>query len=342
LTAATPVRERTGQVQGENTMTGRRAILTAALAVPALRRAFAQGAGTYPNRPIRVLVAFAPGGQSDTVIRQLTPKMSEALGQPIVVENRPGAGGSIAGGAVAQAPADGHTLLFDSFGFLIVPFLVKGLTYDHEKAFAPVGQAVSAPYVLVVKKGFPARTLAEFVDHARKNPGVSYGTPGNGTVGHLAGALLASRAKITLEHIPYRGGSESARDLAAGNLDAAIGTANSFGPLIEDGRAVGIALTSGRRMGSLSRLPTIAESGYPGFDLTSWNGLFAPAGTPAPVIARLEAAMRTALEDETVRRRLAAAGNDPALEGSEAFGARIRQEREVVRQIVQETGIKTE
>jgi tripartite-type tricarboxylate transporter receptor subunit TctC len=326
-------------------MIGRRATLATPLMLPALRSAMAQGLGAqgaYPNRPIRVVVAFAPGGQSDTVIRLLAPKMSEALGQPIVVENRPGAGGSIAGGQVAQAPADGYTLLFDSFGFLIEPFLVKGLTYDHEKGFAPVGQAVSAPYVLVVKKDLPVRNLAEFIDYAKKNPGVSYGTPGNGTVGHLAGALLASRAGIQLEHIPYRGGSEAARDIAAGSVDAAISTANSLRPVIEDGRAVGIALTSRERRGSLANLPTIAESGFPGFDLTSWNALFAPAATPAPILARLEAAMRAAVADPPTRQRLVLAGNDPSEEGAEAFGARIRREREVVARIVRETGIRAE
>jgi len=321
-------------------MIGRRAALATPLMLPALRGAMAQG--TYPNRPIRVLVPFAPGGQSDTVIRLLGPKMAEALGQSIVVENRPGAGGSIAGGQVAQAPADGYTLLFDSFGFLIIPFLVKGLSYDHEKSFAPVAQAVSAPYVLVVKKDLPVRTLAEFIDHAKKNPGVSYGTPGTGTVGHLAGALLASRAGIQLEHIPYRGGAEAARDIAAGSLDAAISTANSLRPVIEDGRAAGIALTSGERRGSLANLPTIAESGFPGFDLTSWNSLFAPAGTPAPVIARLEAAVRAAVADPATRQKLVLAGNDPSDEGAEAFGARIRREREVVAKIVRETGIRAE
>src|SRR3954454_3765382 len=187
-------------------MPARRSLLAATLALPALGRAHAQGG--FPDRPVRVVVAFAPGGQSDTVIRLMAPKMGEALGQSLVIENRTGAGGSIAGGVVAQAPADGYTLLFDSFGFLVVPFLVKGLTFNYETAFAPVGQAVSLPYVLVVKKGFPARTLQEFVAYAKKNPGVSYGTPGTGTVGHLAGALLASRAGIALEHVPYRGGAE--------------------------------------------------------------------------------------------------------------------------------------
>ena len=324
-------------------MPGRRTLLAASLAVPGLvLPGLARAQRPFPDRPVRVVVAFAPGGQSDTVIRLLAPKMSEALGQSIVVENRTGAGGSIAGAVVAQSPADGYTLLFDSFGFLVVPFLVKGLSYDHEKAFAPVGQAVSLPYVLVVKQGFPAKTLAEFIAYAKQHPGVSYGTPGTGSVGHLAGALLASRAGITLEHIPYRGGAESARDLAAGVVDAAIGTANTFRPLVEDGRAVGIALTSGERRGTLANLPTIAESGFPGFDLTSWNALFAPAGTPAPVMARLEAAMGAALADEPTRQKLMLAGNDPAAEGSEAFAARIRREREVVRKIVQETGIKAE
>ncbi|TDG32336.1 twin-arginine translocation pathway signal protein [Paracraurococcus ruber] len=336
--------ERTGKAcpepRGNRAMPDRRRLLAAALPLLALPR-LARSQATWPDRPVRVIVAFAPGGQSDTVIRLMAPRMQESLGQSLVVENRPGGGGSLAGALVAQAPADGYTLLFDSFGFLIVPFLVKGMTYDHEKAFVPVAQAVSAPYLLVVKRGFPAKTLAEFIAQAKKNPGISYGTPGTGTVGHLAGALLASRAGIQLEHIPYRGGADSARDLAAGTLDAAIGTINSFRPLIEDGRAVGIALTSGERRGSLN-LPTIAESGFPGYDLTSWNGFFAPAGTPAPVLARVEAAARHALADAAVRQRLAVAGNDPAVEGSEAFAARIRREREVVRQIVQETGIKPE
>ena len=319
-------------------MPDRRSLLAASLALPGLARA----QGSYPERPIRVLVTFAPGGQSDTVLRLLAPKMAEALGQPVVIENRTGAGGSIAGGMVAQAPADGYTLLFDSFGFLIVPFLVKGLPYDHETAFAPVGMAVSAPYVLVVKRGFPARTLAEFVAEAKRNPGLGYATPGNGTVGHLAGALLASRAGIRLEHVPYRGGADAARDLAAGNVDAAISTANTLRPLIEDGRATGIALTSGERRGSLASLPTIAESGYPGFDLTSWNGFFAPARTPAPMIARLEAAMAAALADEPTRQKLILTGSDPASEGAAAFAARVERDRAVVRKIVQETGIKAE
>jgi len=296
----------------------------------------------FPDRPIRVVVSFAAGGNSDTIIRILAPKLQEALGQPVIAENRPGAGGAIAAGVVAQAPADGHTLLFDSFGFLVVPFLVKNLPYDHVAAFAPIGQAVQLPYVLAVKRGFPARTPAEFVAYARVNPGVPYGSPGIGSVGHLAGALLASRAGIRLEHVPYRGGADAVRDLAAGTVDAAMITASSVRPIIEDGRASGIALTSGERRGSLATLPTLAESGFPGFDLTSWNALFAPAATPPVVLAALEAALRAAVADPTTQQRLAVAGNDAAFEDAAAFGARIRREREVVARIVAQTGIRAE
>ena len=319
-------------------MQGRRMVIGGTLAA-AVGPARAQA---WPDRPIRIIAPYAPGGQSDTVVRLLAPKMTEALGQSVVVENRTGAGGSIGAGVVAQAPPDGTTLLFESFAFLVVPFVVKGLAFDYETAFAPVGQAVALPYVLVVRRDFPARDLGEFLAHAKAHPGVSYGTPGIGTVGHLAGALLESRAGITLEHVPYRGGAESARDLASGVIDAAIGTANSFGPLIQDGKVRGLALTSGERRGSLRSLPTIAESGFPGYDLTSWNGLFAPAGTPAPVMARLEAALLAATGDPATRERLALTGNDAVTEGADAFAARIRRERAVVRQIVAQTGIRAE
>ena len=320
-------------------MPGRRVLLAALGGTLLAGQATAQA---YPDRPIRIIAPYAAGGQSDTVIRLLAPKMSEALGQTLVIENRTGAGGSIGAGVVAQAPADGYTLLFESFAFLVVPFIVKGLTFDYETAFAPVGQAVALPYVLVVRKDFPAADLAGFLAYAKANPGVSYGTPGIGTVGHLAGALLESRASIKLEHVAYRGGAESARDLAAGSIDAAIGTANTFGPLVQDGRIRALALTSAERRGSLATLPTIAESGFPGFDITSWNGLFAPAGTPAPVLARLEAALAQATGDPATRQRLALTGNEAVTESAAAFATRIRREREVVRQIVAQTGMRAD
>jgi tripartite-type tricarboxylate transporter receptor subunit TctC len=321
-------------------MTARRQLIaaaTAALAVP--RLAIAQA---WPARPVRIVAPYAPGGQADTVIRLLQPKLTEFLGQPIVIENRTGAGGSIGAGVVANAAPDGYTLLFESYAFVVVPLIHRGLSFDYETAFAPIGQAVALPYVLVVKRDFPARSLAEFIAAARERPGISYGTPGIGTPGHLAGALLAYRAGIRLEHVPYRGGAEAARDLAAGTIDASMGTANSLRPIIQDNRARGIALTSGERRGSLAELPTIAESGFPGFDITSWNGLFAPAATPAPVLARLEAALAHATRDEATRQRLALTGNDAVTETSAQFVERIRRDRATVRSLVQETGLRVE
>ncbi|MEN9498413.1 MAG: hypothetical protein RIS83_232 [Pseudomonadota bacterium] len=318
----------------------RRSLLLAGagfLAAPAVSRA-----QDYPSRPIRVVVPYAPGGQSDTVMRLLIPRMSEFLGQNIIVENRSGGGGTIGAGIVAAAPADGYTLFFESFAYAVAPLLHRGLPFDYENAFVPIGQAVALPYVLVTKRDYPARDVAEFLAAVKARPGFTYGTPGIGTIGHLAGALLEYRAGIKLEHVAYRGGAESARDVAAGNIDGAIGTANSFAPIIQSDRARGIALTSGERRGSLSHLPTLAESGFPGFDLTSWNGLFAPAATPAPIRARLEAALRHATTDEPTRQRLAATGNDAVTETADAFAARITKDRAVVRQLIQQTGLKIE
>jgi tripartite-type tricarboxylate transporter receptor subunit TctC len=334
-------------------MRRRRTLLLAGLGAPALaaalppHRAGAQGgtgaAESWPSRPIRIVAPYSPGGQSDTVARLLQPRMGEFLGQPIVIENRTGAGGTIGAGVVATSPPDGHTLLFESFAFVVAPLIHRGLPFDYETAFVPVTQAVVLPYVLVVRRDFPARDLAGFLALAR-NGGrpLTYGTPGIGTPGHLAGALLANRAGVRLEHVPYRGGQDAARDLIAGQLDAAISTANTLRPLVLDGRAHGIALTSADRRGSMAELPTIAESGFPGFDITSWNGLFAVAGTPEPVLRRLEAAVQHALADPELRRRLEAAGNEPVAEGSAAFAARIRRDREVVRRIVQATGMRVE
>ena len=308
-------------------------LAAAALAMP--RIALAQ------SRPVRVVVPFAPGGQSDTVMRLLQPKMSEFLNQPIIIENRPGAGGAIGAGAVASSPADGSTLYFDSFGFVVQPLIQRNLPFDYATAFAPIAQVVAAPYVLVVKKDFAATDVASFVAEVKRQGGIPYGSPGIGTVGHLAGALLANRAGITLEHLPYRGGSEAARDVAAGNLDAAIGSVNSLKPVIESGRGRGIALTSAERRGPLAAtLPTIAESGFPGFDLTSWNGIFAPAATPRDVIAQFEAAAAHATNDPGTRERLEASGNDPVTGNADAFAAVLRRDGEMVRKLVAETGMR--
>jgi tripartite-type tricarboxylate transporter receptor subunit TctC len=312
------------------------------LTVPAvLRNARAQtsDAAHFPDRPVRVILPFSAGGQSDTIARTMQPRVSEALGQQLVIENRTGGGGSIGAGVVATSAPDGYNLLFDAASFLIVPLALKSLPFNYETAFAPIGIVAEQPYVMAVLSSSPVHDLAGFIAAARAAPNpLTYGTPGVGSVGHLSGALLAKRAGIQLEHVPYRGGADVARDMAAGTLDAGIISFNSLGPVLQSGKARVIAVTSGIRRGDLT-VPTIAESGFPGFDLTSWSGVFARAGTPAPVIEKIVAAFRHATSDSTVKERLAAIGSEATPPDPKAFASRLVSERQVVQDIVRDTGI---
>ncbi|WP_424813993.1 Bug family tripartite tricarboxylate transporter substrate binding protein [Roseococcus sp. YIM B11640] len=320
-------------------MPTRRAALGALLATPALRPALAQEAGDFPNRPVRVVLPYAAGGQADTIARIMQPRMSEFLGQPVVIENRSGAGGSIGAGVVAGAVPDGYTMLFDAAAFLIVPLAVRGLTFDYETAFAPVGVVAEQPYVLGVAPELGVADLPALIAKLRgaREP-LPYGTPGIGSIGHLAGALLAKRANIPLEHVAYRGGADVSRDMMAGTLQAGILSYNSLAPVLHNNKARAIAVTSGIRRGDRS-IPTIAEAGFPGFDVTSWTGVFTRAGTPPAVIRKLAAACNHATIDPTVRERMATIGSDAAEADPDSFGPRLTAEREVVKSIVREANI---
>lgn len=307
----------------------------ATMALPTL--ALAQA---YPNRPIRVLVGFAPGGNSDTMMRLIQPRMSEFLGGTMVIENRTGAGGALAAGVVASSPADGYTLLFDAASFLIAQFVNRGLPFDYETAFAPVALVGELPYVLAVSSQSGIRDFPGYLEATRRAPdGMSYGTPGVGNVGHLAGTLLAHRSGLRMEHIPYRGGADVARDLAAGTLPSGYLGTSSITPVLQAGRAVAIALTSEERRGGIEGLPTIAENGFPGFDFTSWNAVFCRAGTPEPIRARLEAAVAHATNDAEVRARLIASGTNPMPADSARLVARLARERALLRDLIRDTGI---
>ncbi|MCB4822977.1 Bug family tripartite tricarboxylate transporter substrate binding protein [Roseicella aerolata] len=315
---------------------GRRRLgLCLAVLAPGLAAA---GEARWPNRPVRLIVPYQAGGQSDTVARLLQPRVAEFLGQPVVVENRSGAGGTIAAGLVAQAPADGYTFVIDSAAFLIVPHAMRNLPFDHETAFVPVGVVVEQPYVLAVATGLPPRDLAGFLALARQRE-ITFGSPGHGSVGHLAGALLAQRAGVRLEHVPYRGGAELARDLAAGAIPAAIMSTNSLDPLLQDGKAAPLALTSAERRGGPPGVPTIAESGFPGFDVPSWNTVFARAGTPAPVLARMAEALNHATSDPGFSAALQRIGSVTTRADPAAAAARLRQERMLIRDAIRDAGI---
>jgi tripartite-type tricarboxylate transporter receptor subunit TctC len=323
-------------------MSTRRAILAGTIAAPFLNRvATAQSgdAANFPNRPVRLILPFSAGDQSDTIARSMQPRVSEALGQPVVIENRTGAAGSIGAGVVASSAPDGYTVLFDAASFIIVPLVMPNLPFSYETAFAPIGVVAEQPYVLAVTNESPARDLAGFIAQAKAAPNpITYGTPGVGSVGHLAGALLSTRAGIQLEHVPYRGGADVARDMAAGSIVAGIISFNSLAPLLQSGRARVLAVTSGVRRGD-HNVPTIAESGFPGFDLTSWSGVFARAGTPAPIVQKLAAAFNHATSDATVKERLATIGSEAATADPDGFKTRLVEEQRIVQAIVRETGI---
>lgn len=315
---------------------GRRrlALLAGLLPLPAL----AQRPAGFPNRPVRVVVPFAPGGNSDTLARLVQPRMSAVLGQPVVVENRPGAGGALAAGQIAAAPADGHTLLFESASFVVAQFINRSVPFDYERDFAPVGMVAEVPYILGVARGSGITDLAGYLAAALRRDGLSFGTPGVGSVGHLAGVLLAHRAGVKLEHVPYRGGADAARDLAGGTLDSVIITASSLNPLIEGGRATAVAVTAIRR-GGIPGVPTVAEQGFAGFDQTSWNALLCRAGTPEPIRRALEDAVDAATAEPELRARFAASGAEATAAEADRLGERLVRERGLVRELIRATGI---
>ncbi|MFC0388499.1 Bug family tripartite tricarboxylate transporter substrate binding protein [Muricoccus vinaceus] len=279
--------------------THRRGLLAggALIAAPGLARAF-------PVRPIRLLVGFAPGGAADTVARLLAPGMGAALGQTVVVENRSGASGTNAAGAVAAAAADGHTILLSTLTHASNPHLFTGLAFDYAAAFAPITQAVLFPTILAVRKDFPARDMAEFLALARSRPEpVIYGTPGNATAQHMAGELLQLRTGIRLEHVPYRGGSEAARDLAGGVIEASFNSVGTVAPALAAGARPLVAVTA-HRIPSLPDVPTGSECGIGDFVLSDICGLFAPAATPPDRVSRLQQAVVAALRMPEVQARL--------------------------------------
>lgn len=300
--------------------------------------------GAWPARPIRLIVPFAAGGAADSAARTLTPRMTERLGgATFVVENRTGAGGSVGGAEVARSAPDGHTLLWDASSHMVNPFLLRGLPFDYATAFAPVSQVCTFPQVIAVKADFPARDIAEFVAAAKARPGtINMGTQGNATAGHLGLAQFALRAGIEVTHVPYRGGADAARDLAAGALDGVFITALSAGPVVDSGRARFLGVATTARLATRPEVPTIAEQGYPGFDISEWAALFAPAGTPEPILARLHQALAASLAEPEVRARLAQLGAVPVGSDPAAFAAFLRDGREAMGRLVREANIRVE
>ncbi|BDG73207.1 Bug family tripartite tricarboxylate transporter substrate binding protein [Roseomonas fluvialis] len=313
----------------------RRSLGLVALAAPGAARAQT----AWPDRPVRFVVPYSAGGVADTIARILQVRVAEHLGQSFIIENRTGASGAIGAAAVHAAPADGTTLLFEGATFATLPEVRRDLPFDYAAAFIPVVQVTTQPYILGIRAGFPATDLAGFVAEAKRRPGeVTYGTPGVAHIGHFMGEALQMAAGIRLEHVPFRGGADVARELAAGRIDAGIISYSSLRPAVERGATL-IASTAGRRQASLPQIPVIAET-FPGYDMSSWTGVFAPAGTPDAATRRFAQAIGAALADADVRRRLDATGADPVESDPVAFAEVIRRDRETARRIVAATGLR--
>lgn len=296
-------------------------IACAMLPAPA---ALAQG---YPVKPVRMVLGFSAGGLSDVLARLISPKLSDHLGQAMVVENRPGASGALATQRVATSPADGYTLLLMTAADTVTPALRANLPYDLERDFAPVSLVVIAPFVLLVHPSVPARNAKELIALARSRPGkLSYGSVGAGSTPHLAGELLKLMAKVNIVNVPYKGGADNVIATASGQVDMSFASIPSLLPLLEAGKVRPLAVTSAKRASLLPKLPTIDESGLSGYDRSSWQGVLAPAGVPKEIVARINTAIARVVENPEINQALIKQGLEPQTNTPEQFAAFIRNE----------------
>jgi tripartite-type tricarboxylate transporter receptor subunit TctC len=298
-------------------------------------------AQTFPSRPIRLIVTFPPGGTTDILARQLQPKMSEVFGQPMIVENRTGASGAIGTVEIARAQPDGHT-----FGLVISAVISAALLtrqpYDPIRDLTPIQLLARVADILVVPVSSPIRTVPEFIAHAKANPGLTYGSPGIGTSVHIAGEMFALAAGVEMTHVPYRGGGPALTDLISGHLKLMFGNASSTLPYIRDGQLRAIAVTSATRAPYLPNVPTIAESGLPGFEIDEWYAFVGPAGIPQPILQRLNAGLNGIVTQPAERSRLLDMGAEVVAGSPEEFSRFMRSEVEKIGRVVREANIRME
>ncbi|HMM72897.1 MAG TPA: tripartite tricarboxylate transporter substrate binding protein [Rhodocyclaceae bacterium] len=295
----------------------------------------------YPSKPLRVLLPYPPGGSTDTFTRIITQKLSEALGQPVVVDNRPGGNTIIGTDLAAKAPADGYTFILVASTYAINPSLFK-LPYDPNKDLIPIIQAGFSTLVLVVHPSLPPKTLKEFLAYAKANPGkLNYGTVGSGSITHLASELFADEAGISTVNVPYKGTAPMLTDLLGGQLQFALDTPVTSIPHIKSGKLRPIAVSSAKRLGALPEVPTMAEAGLP-FEINAWLGFLAPAGTPKEIVQRLNAEINKILQMPDVREKLAAAALEPGGGTPEQFGAVIKADLARWPAVVKKAGVKVD
>ena len=309
------------------------ALVLAPTALPAL--------AAWPEKPLRVILGFAAGGGSDILLRTITPALAETLGQPVVVDNRPGAGGNIAMTAVAQAAPDGYTLLMAAPGLATNSGLYASLGFDPVRDFAPVTLVGSVQNVLIVRPTLAVNTVAELIAYARANPGkLNYASPGTGTSLHLAGELLKSSTGVRMEHVAYKGGAQALADVMSGQVDLMFNVLPSALPQIRAGTVRALAVTGAQRAASLPDRPTMIEAGVPGYTAVTWNGIVAPAGTPREVVARLNEALHKVLRTPEMALKFATIGQDVLVSSPEEFSSFLREESAKWKRTIESAGVK--
>jgi tripartite-type tricarboxylate transporter receptor subunit TctC len=314
------------------------------LAAAALAVAGAAGGQTFPSRPVTLTVGFAPGGGTDTAARIIAQKLSENLGQSVVVENKAGAGGNIAAQHIVAAPPDGYTIHLTSVGpMAVAPHLVKDLPYDPKRDIAPITMGVVFPNVIIVNSGVPAKTLGEFVALAKAKPGqLTYASSGVGGAGHLAGELFKERAAINVLHVPYKGGGPAMTDLLGGRIDMYVGVPSTVAPHVDAGKARALATTGDKRTSMMPGVPTVAESGYPGFEATNWYAFVAPGKTPKDLVDFWNRELTKVLNDPAVNAELAKHGLHPAPGTRDELAQYMERESQKWGKVVREAKITAE
>ena len=316
---------------------------TAAAMLAALASAGVCTAQNYPAKPIRFLVGFPPGGTSDILARTIGQKLAEAVGQQVVIENRPGAAGNIGAEAAAKAAPDGYTIFMSTTSQAISASLYAKLNYDLVKDFTPVIQAVNYTNLLVVHPSLPVKSVKELIALAKAKPGqLNYGTAGNGTPPHMTGELFKSYTGVNLQHVPYKGGAPAIADLLGGQITIMFDNVPPLLPHVQAGKMRPLAVTSLKRISVLREVPTLDDAGLRGFDSVAWNGVLAPAGTPKEIIARLNAEILRILSLPDVRERLSSQGADPVGGTPGEFAALIRGEIQKWAKVVQVSGAKVD
>ncbi len=298
----------------------------------------------FPTKPIRIVVGFAPGGNTDVVTRLVAVRMQEMLGQPVVVENKPGAGGVVATDFIAKAPPDGYTLLMSSLGpHTVSPFLLKTVTFDPVTDLAPVSNVSVNALMLLVSPSVPVKSVPEFIAYAKANPGkLNYGSSGVGSTTHLSGEVLSSMAGIKLVHIAYKGGPPALAALLAGDTQFMFSNLSDALPQSKSGKLRALAVTTASRVKQVPDMPTIAESGLPGFDVAPWNGVVAPGKTPPEIVSKLSDTIQRIVREQSFRDKMFEIGSEPIGDTPERFRATVASDIQRWSRIVKEAGIKAE